>query len=672
MGRVVKHQLIGLTALVLLVALLSGVVSASGKVGSKTATVKPQTTAPAAVSASTSSTGTLTWYGSVEGMVYEDINCDGSGDKLLDGVIVSIYSVAKDGSLTFIGSMPTGAEKNLPPYFYAPPIGWSHGWVGWNKLDANQPHVLIAEAPTGYVLVNPADGTVHLSAGCWRKGTFVLARESTLKVIKFVDLNEDGVMNGGEVGLPNVTIIVDGGAQSGATGPDGSIIFGVTSGDHTVTVDESTAPGYYPTGPTTKTVTVPCGGQGVEYFGNAPYGSISGHKWNDTDRSGDHQQGEPGVGGVTIKLAGTTTGGEVVNKETTTAADGSYSFTELKAGTYTVSEVVPKGMKNTSPVSLDVTLEPGQIVTDKDFNNANTGGKIQGYKFKDMNENGVMDEGEVGIPDVRITLDGDADEARTNAAGYFSFSVEPGSHTVAVDESTAEGYYPTTETSFTETVTLDEVKTVYFGNAPDGSISGHKWNDKNQNAIYDTGDLPVAGMTVKLSGTTSLDNKKVSLSTTTGTDGSYSFTGLQAGKYTVSEVMPDDMQAVSDESVDVTLSVGEVVTDIDFFNTTKSSTPTPKSSTPASTTAATPSSTSPSAQASTSPTAAATPTTTAAATPTSSTLPYTGMNKLPVSASAWLATGMGLLLLGTGIVRRRRQLDWLSRLAAAVPGRKWK
>jgi LPXTG-motif cell wall-anchored protein len=48
------------------------------------------------------------------------------------------------------------------------------------------------------------------------------------------------------------------------------------------------------------------------------------------------------------------------------------------------------------------------------------------------------------------------------------------------------------------------------------------------------------------------------------------------------------------------------------------------------------------------------------------------MNQAPISVSAWLASGLGLLLLGAGIIRRRRQLDWFSRLAAAVPGRKWK
>ena len=86
----------------------------------------------------------------------------------------------------------------------------------------------------------------------------------------------------------------------------------------------------------------------------------------------------------------------------------------MKACTYTVSEVVPADMEATSPTTLNVPITTGQNVTDKDFNNANTKGKLDGYKFKDMNENGVMDAGEVGILGVRITLDGNKGEAVTN------------------------------------------------------------------------------------------------------------------------------------------------------------------------------------------------------------------------------------------------------------------
>jgi hypothetical protein len=184
--------------------------------------------------------------------------------------------------------------------------------------------------------------------------------------------------------------------------------------------------------------------------------------------------------------------------------------------------------------------------------------KLDGYKFKDMNENGVMDSGEVGIPGVTIILDNGKATATTDNKGYFSFTVDAGTHTVAVDESTAPGYYPTTPTS----LSASEGKTVYFGNAPYGSIYGKKWNDKNKNGRYDNCEPPVDGVTIQLSGESVKETK-------TAADGSYCFTGLKAGTYTVKEIVPYGWQATGPTSRVVTLLPGQKVTCVDFFNAQK-------------------------------------------------------------------------------------------------------
>src|SRR5262249_34460157 len=71
---------------------------------------------------------------------------------------------------------------------------------------------------------------------------------------------------------------------------------------------------------------------------------------------------------------------------------------------------------------------------------------------------------------------------------------------------------------------------------PSGSISGQVFVDGNQDGVLDTtvGDFALAAVRVAL---LSSDGTVVG-STTTGLDGSYGFTGLAAGTYTVRETQP--------------------------------------------------------------------------------------------------------------------------------------
>jgi hypothetical protein len=75
--------------------------------------------------------------------------------------------------------------------------------------------------------------------------------------------------------------------------------------------------------------------------------SISGMKFEDKNGNGARDSGEPGLSGWTIKLMkeGTT----VASQDT--AADGSYSFTGVVPGSYTVEEVAQPGWTQTCPAA---------------------------------------------------------------------------------------------------------------------------------------------------------------------------------------------------------------------------------------------------------------------------------------------------------------------------------
>jgi hypothetical protein len=79
--------------------------------------------------------------------------------------------------------------------------------------------------------------------------------------------------------------------------------------------------------------TVPTGGPGSA--------SLSGFVYADNNYSHTRDSGEQGIGDITIVLSGTDVNNQTVNLTTTTAADGSYTFTGLADGTYQVTEQLP-------------------------------------------------------------------------------------------------------------------------------------------------------------------------------------------------------------------------------------------------------------------------------------------------------------------------------------------
>ncbi|WP_369425674.1 DUF7507 domain-containing protein, partial [Methanothrix sp.] len=93
---------------------------------------------------------------------------------------------------------------------------------------------------------------------------------------------------------------------------------------------------------------------------------VSGYKFNDQNANGAWDTGEPGIEGWTIYLSdGTTT------ISTTTGSDGSYTFTNLPAGTYTITEE-RAGWTRTTQESYTIEFdgEEDESVSDLNFGNA--------------------------------------------------------------------------------------------------------------------------------------------------------------------------------------------------------------------------------------------------------------------------------------------------------------
>jgi VCBS repeat-containing protein len=71
-----------------------------------------------------------------------------------------------------------------------------------------------------------------------------------------------------------------------------------------------------------------------------------------------------------------------------------------------------------------------------------------------------------------------------------------------------------------------------------GTLSGFVYFDVNNSGVFEPTELGIGGITITLTGTKTSDSSAVSLTIKTADDGSYSFTGLDAGSYTIKETQP--------------------------------------------------------------------------------------------------------------------------------------
>ncbi|OAN48636.1 collagen-binding protein [Chloroflexus islandicus] len=145
--------------------------------------------------------------------------------------------------------------------------------------------------------------------------------------------------------------------------------------------------------------------------------------------------------------------------------------------------------------------------------------------------NNSLDSGELGISGVTVNVTGTESATRTtNIGGTAIFNLRPGSYTVTV--TTPSGYVASPGNSgsliFTDLVSRD-IRDASFGYYRPGRISGVAFFDANDDGLANSGEPRMRNVTVEL-----LDSSSaVVATTTTSTSGSYSFTNIFPGDYTV-------------------------------------------------------------------------------------------------------------------------------------------
>ena len=471
------------------------------------------------------------------------------------GALVASTTTAADGSYSFDNLAPgTYFVQELVPAGYQQTAG-SAGYtvtVGGNGLQSG--------------------GT---SAG----NNFANFKQVTITGTKFTDVTGNS-FSSDDTPLAGITVNLfkDGNfVTSTVTGADGTYKF-ENLGPGTYFVQEVVPAGATQTGGSAGYTIAATSGtdSSGNNFANFYHGQITGKKVTDLTGNGLSAD-DTGLGGITVNLYKATSTLTLV-ASTVTAADGTYSFGDLDLGTYFVQEVVPTGYVQTGgSAGYTVTIGSGGVVSGgtssgNDFANFQKG-SITGKKVTDLKGDGLSAD-DTPLGGVTINLYSGTSTAGTLVAttvtapdGTYSFgNLDLG--TYFVQELVPAGYTQTGGSAgYTITIGPGGVTSGgtatgnNFANFKNITIAGTKYTDITGNS-FSSDDTPLAGITVNL-----FQNGALVATTTTASDGSYSFANQGPGNYFVQELVPAGYtQTGGSAGYTITATSGLVSTNNNFDN----------------------------------------------------------------------------------------------------------
>ncbi len=179
-------------------------------------------------------------------------------------------------------------------------------------------------------------------------------------------------------------------------------------------------------------------------FAEAQPTSISGYVYQDLDDDGNRENGETGIAGVEIRLESISTiTGQSIVRTTTTAADGSYSFTNLAPGRYRVIEVVqPVGFYDGKDKAGTVGGQTrGQIVVNDAINEIQLNGNDNGVEFNFGELPPGSISGFVYLVNPGFDCDDTAPEAKSPLAGVIVELIDASGSVIATRQTDSLGAY---------------------------------------------------------------------------------------------------------------------------------------------------------------------------------------------------------------------------------------
>ena len=311
-------------------------------------------------------------------------------------------------------------------------------------------------------------------------------------------------------------------------------------------------------------------GQGSFDAGLYMTATVGDFIWSDQSPNGIQDGDEVGFSEIVTIHLYDSTGTKV--KTTQSDTSGSYKFDELIPGTYEIEFELPEGKmftsqnngtntnkdSNVDPTTnrAQVTLISGEVNNSIDAGVSVLASIAPTPVFDDLNGDGLLDDGEPGLPGVTVILydvyANVIDQTTTDNDGLYSFDgIEPGYYYVEVQNGPGFVYSPLADGG--NQISPDEESG--FGTSPPAnlvagtvvdtwiaalyqpvSIGNKVWNDMNGDGLQDAGEPGMPNITATLvdEDGNDLDQQL------TDADGMYLFEGLPPGNYAVKFDIPEE------------------------------------------------------------------------------------------------------------------------------------
>ena len=289
--------------------------------------------------------------------------------------------------------------------------------------------------------------------------------------------------------------------------------------------------------------------------------------FTDANNNGELGRYEEGIAGVTVTLL--QDGQEVDVAESDDS--GVLHFSGVADGDYSLRCLLPEGYGFTKAGSKDIPAasvteessdreqESRVITVSGEDKTVSVGirrlGALEGKVWLDESAEGIMDEGEPGVSGVLVEMVGTKNgltyQTYTDENGDYSFTtLKPGNYRLRVTVPEGMGFTRYSATGGARrSVIVAEGKAVasveveikggktvekqYVGLISGASISGVCFLDANYNGLYDEGEELFSGTTLELS-----RGKNTLAKVTVDETGSFSFSGLRSGTYTLQAILP--------------------------------------------------------------------------------------------------------------------------------------
>lgn len=340
------------------------------------------------------------------------------------------------------------------------------------------------------------------------------------------------------------------------------------------------------------------GASGTSYrFGEVIPSTLSGYVYHDSDNDGIRTDEAAGSGILNsrITLTGKDDLGNTVSLTVDTNANGYFEFSNLRPSDSTGYTLTQTSVPATYIDGKDTLGTPGGndaannsfsqiVVVSNTTGTENNFGELlpsslSGTVFNDHDNDGVFEtvDGETGIAGVTLRLTGiddlgnavdvtlqtgsDGTYEFTNlrpseAAGYTITETQPSNYNDGQesDGSLSNGLATSNDVLSSINVSSGDAGTGYSFAERGTTISGLVYVDDDRDSSLDASEATrLGGVSIELFDLSDPLNPVSVGTTTTATDGSYSFQHLPAGNYSVVQTQPDGYGNVSSNTINLTL-----------------------------------------------------------------------------------------------------------------------